>query len=101
MEAQAYRLYRGTDFLGTAVLKDELCDFPWYGGQFEAAPAFAAVEALFEEELRLLEADETDGWEDVWARIAEPGLVLLPAAGGEAISDLVVHIEGAHARWRS
>ena len=101
METDTYRLYRGIDLLGTVALIGELCDFPWYGGQFKAAPAFAVVETLFTEELRLLEADEMDAWGKIWAQIEEPGLKLVPANGSEAIVDLLIHIEGAEARWRS
>jgi hypothetical protein len=100
LEPETYHLYRGADLLGTVVLKAELCAFPWYGGQFKATPAFAAVEALFREESRLLEADQMDGWEELWAQIEEPGLKLLPADGSEAIVDLLIHIEGEEARWR-
>ena len=101
METATYSLYRGADLLGTVALKDELCDFPWLGGQFRAAPAFAAVEKLFREESRLLEADEMDAWEELWAQIEKPGLKLLPADGSEAIVDFIIHIEGEEARWRS
>lgn len=96
MEAEIYSLYRGPDLLGTVVQRDALGDCPWYGGQFAAAPApaFASVEHLFKEELLLLDADEMDTWEEVWAQIEEPGLQLRPANGGEAISELIIHIEG-------
>jgi len=100
VEAETYSLYRGPDFLGTLELKSELCDFPWYGGRFEAAPAFGSVEHLFKEESRLLEADEMASWEEVWAQIEAPGLQLRPTNGGEAVSELIIHIEGAEARWR-
>ena len=100
METETYRLYRGTDLLGTVALSGELCNFPWHVGQFKAAPAFAVVEILFTEELRLLEADEMDAWGIIWAQIEEPGLKLVPADGSEAIVDLLIHIEGEEARWR-
>ena len=100
MGADTYALYRGADLLGTVVLTAELCDFPWYGGHFKAAPAFGTVEHLFKEEVRLLEAEEMDTWEEMWPQIDEPGLKLLPADGGETISDLIIHTEGAEARWR-
>jgi hypothetical protein len=100
VETEAFALYRGSDLLGKVVLRNELCDFPWYGGKFKPAPAFATAEYLFKEELRLLEAGEMGAWEEVWAKIDGPGLKLLPDGGGEAISDLIIHIEGAEARWR-
>jgi hypothetical protein len=100
VEAETYSLYRGTDLLGKVVLRVELCDFPWYGGQFEAAPAFAPVEHLFKEELCLLEADKMDTWEEIWAQIEAPGLQLRPASGGDAITELIIHVKGAEATWR-
>ena len=100
METETYRLYRGTDLLGTVALIGDLCDFPWYRGQFKAAPAFAVVEILFTEELRLLETDEMDAWGKIWAQIEEPGLKLVPADGSEEKVDLLIHIEGGEARWR-
>jgi hypothetical protein len=100
MEATTYDLYRGDDRLGTVTMKSELCDFPWYGGSFQAAPAYAAVKQLFSEELRLLQADEMDAWEEVWAEIEEPGLKLLPTDGGAAISELLIHLDGEEAWWR-
>lgn len=47
-----YRLIRGETWLGNIVHHAEQDNFPWYGGVFEAAPAFAEVRALFDEELR-------------------------------------------------
>lgn len=100
VEPVTHSLYRGTDLLGTVALMGELCDFPWYRGHFDAAPAFAVVEVLFTEELRLLESDEWDAWGKIWAQIEEPGLKLVPADGSEAVVDLLIHIEGKEARWR-
>jgi hypothetical protein len=100
MESKAYNLYRGSTLLGTVEPKDELHDFPWYGGAFEPSPAFARVEHLFREEQRLLEADDMEAWESVWLQIEEPGLRLVPTEGGAPISDLLIHISGAEVRWR-
>lgn len=97
---EKYTLHRGTDLLGTVVLKDELCDFPWYGGEFKAAPAFETVKHLFREELLLLDRDDMEAWEAVWTQIEKPGLSLLPADGGAAETDLLIHIEDEKARWR-
>lgn len=100
VEAETYSLYRGTDLLGRLILRAELCDFPWYGGQFEAAPAFAPVAHLFKEELRLLEANKMDTWEEIWIQIEAPGLQLRPANSGDVITGLIIHIKGAEATWR-
>lgn len=99
-EGETYLLIRGDFTLGSVMVQDALCDFPWYGGRFEAKPAFAAAADLFRAELRLLEEDSMEPWEAVWAQIEEPGLKLVPEDGGEAIFNLIIHIEGATARWR-
>jgi hypothetical protein len=96
---KTYQLYRGPDLLGTVTMVSESCDFPWFGGRFSAAPAFAAVEHLFRESERLLE-DDLDAWEVLWSEIEKPGLKLLPADGGPPITELLIHIDGEEARWR-
>jgi hypothetical protein len=97
---ETYQLRRGEHALGTVVVQDELCDFPWYGGTFQPAPPYAAVQALFDEELRLLEGDRMVSWEAAWARIEEPGLKLVSQSDGSEVVGLIIHIEGAKARWR-
>ena len=100
MESEIFELRRGSELLGTVEVQDDLCDFPWYGGQFKATAAFGAVESLFRSELRLLGADDMDAWDEVWRQIDAPGLRLLPIDGGAEICDLIIHIEGEVARWR-
>lgn len=41
-----------------------------------------------------------EAWETVWAQIEEPGLKLVPEDGGTPVVDLIIHIDGATARWR-
>lgn len=101
MHGRTFELYRGTELLGTIELRAELCDFPWYGGRFKAESAYAAVKHLFEAELRLLDQEDMDAWGEVWQRIATPSLRLVPARGGEPVADLMIHIDGDEARWRS
>lgn len=98
---QAFMLYRGSDFLGKIVLRAELCDFPWYGGEFEAEPAFAPLEDLFREELRLLGEEDMDAWSEVWRQIDRPALRLEFAGSGAPVLDFLIHIESGIARWRS
>lgn len=97
---QALMLYRGSELLGRIVLRAELCDFPWYGGAFEAEPAFAPLQPLFLEELRLLGEEEMDAWGEVWRRIDRPALRLEVAGGGAPVVDLLIHIENGVSRWR-
>lgn len=93
-------LYRGDCLIGRIEPKAELFDFPWHAGLFTPAPGFTEVEALFLEESRLLEAGEMDAWSDAWDAIEAPGLKLVPLDGGNAITELLIHIEDGVARWR-
>ena len=99
-EGETYLLLRGDSTLGSVIVQDALCDFPWYGGRFEARAEFAAVADLFRAELTLLEEDSMGPWEAVWAQIEEPGLKLVQIDGGEPVVNLIIHIEGTTARWR-
>jgi hypothetical protein len=97
-----FALYRGDVLLGKIVLRAELCDYPWYGGEFQAEPAFAPFEPLFREELRLLGEEEMDAWGEVWGQIDDPALTLV-SAGSEAPaeSNLQIHIQDGVAWWRA
>ena len=99
-QGQTLFLVRGDATLGSVTVQHALCDFPWYGGRFDAMPSFVAVEDLFRAELNLLEEDAMEAWEIAWAQIEEPGLKLVPEDGGTPIVDLIIHIDGATARWR-
>lgn len=99
-DGDTFHLYRGDDLLGRIVLRASLCDFPWYGGDFEPEPAFAPLEPLFREELRLLDAEDMDAWGDVWKRIEDPALRLVPSHGGVLESGLLIHIRDGVAWWR-
>jgi hypothetical protein len=100
MNTAHYQLFRGDTLLGTLTVQPNLCDFPWYGGRFEPAPDYAEVEPLFNKELRLLDAEDYETWESIWAQIDLPRLALLPLNGGERIDEVLIHIEGDVAHWR-
>lgn len=53
-------LLRGGTNLGTIAVKPGSADYPWYTGTFEPTPEFASVRELFELELALLQANESD-----------------------------------------
>lgn len=100
MRTTAYRLIRGATVLGTVTHNPAQSDFPWHGGIFEPAPEFDVVRSLFEDELQLLDADRIEEWEIAWAQIEKPGLRLEPVGGGEPITELLIHIDGAKTWWR-
>lgn len=99
--ATHFSLYRGDELLGAIDLAAELCDFPWYGGVFTPAPAYAPYEDLFRQELELLGKEEMDAWGEVLARIEGQGLSLVPDGGGTVVTGFLIHIDGLEVRWRT
>ena len=100
-------LVRGDAVLGTIDVKPGDGDLPWRSGAFHAAPAFEAVRALFEQELRMLQDNtddddaQWDDWEAVHAELHEPGLRLRAADQSFADDEILIHIKGSEAWWRS
>ena len=101
------QLLRGDALLGTIDVTPGDGDLPWRSGAFHPAAAFEAVKDLFEQELRLLRANEADDsalwddWEEVHDDLHEPGIRLEAADGGYKDDDILIHIHGAEAWWRS
>jgi len=102
MSCNRFQLIRGGTVLGTVEIVPEECDFPWYGGVFTPAVGFAAVKALFDEDLRLLNAgdDGLDGFDELWEEIDAPGLVLKAEDGSEELTNILIHIDGTKTWWR-
>ena len=100
-------LVRGDEVLGTIDVQREGADFPWFSGAFHPSPKFDGVRALFDSELQLIRANTTDDpaqwdeWETVNARLHEPGLRLQAPDLSYVIDDILIHIDGAVAWWRS
>ena len=99
-------LVRGTDVLGTIRVEPGQADFPWYSGVFAPSEKFAAVQGLFEQELRLLRANtandsaQWDDWEAVHAELYDPGLVLRGTDQSFEADEVLIHIDGTEAWWR-
>jgi len=100
-------LVRGSAVLGTIEVKPGEGDFPWHSGVFHPAAEFEPVRALFEHELALLRAnttddsDQWDDWEDVHAELHEPGLRLRTPDESYEADEILIHIDGTEAWWRS
>ena len=100
-------LVRGNVVLGTIEVTKGEADFPWFSGVFHASAAFDAVRDLFERELRLLQANTSDDsaqwddWEAVHAELHEPGLRLEAKGKGYDEDEILIHINGTEAWWRS
>lgn len=76
-------------------------DQPFVQCTFEATPAFESVRSLFDEELRLVNDDQIDEWMVAYERLTARGLRLRSVATGEAVEDVLVHVEGDRAWFRN
>jgi len=100
-------LVRGNDVLGTIDVKVGGADLPWHNGAFHPAPKFEEVRGLFEHELQLIRANTTDepaqwdDWEAVNAELHEPGLRLQARDKSYVADEILIHIDGGEAWWRS
>jgi hypothetical protein len=101
------QLVRGEEVLGTIEVKAERADFPWHSGDFHPSAMFDGVRKLFENELQLIRANTTDdpaqwdAWEAVHAQLHEPGLRLQAPDLSYIDDDILIHIDGPVAWWRS
>jgi hypothetical protein len=104
---QRLELVRGDSILGTIEVKGGEGDFPWFSGAFQPSAAFEDVRDLFAQELRLLrantedDADQWDEWESVHAELHDPGLHLRSPDRTFTADEILIHIDGAEAWWRS
>ncbi len=100
-------LVRGNVLLGTIEVKRDDADLPWRSGVFRALPEYESVRELFERELEMLQANTTDDsaqwddWEEVHAELHGPGLRLRDKDGAFSADEIIIHINGTEAWWRS
>ena len=100
-------LIRGDTILGTIDVNPGDADFPWFSGTFRATPEFESVRDLFDRELQLLRANSTndsaswDDWEAIHAELHDPGLRLSAPDSNYTAEDILIHINGAEAWWRT
>jgi len=88
-------LKRAEELLG--VLRSYDTDFPWVNCKFEATPSFDDIRPLFEEELRLLDADQMDEWEPTYEQINSLSLQLIDIEDNKNIDEFLLHIRGNEA----
>jgi hypothetical protein len=99
-------LVRGDAVLGTIEVNPGERDFPWFSGAFLPSAQFEPVRDLFEQELRLLQANKSDDsaqwddWESVHAELHDPGLRLRSPDGSYEADEILIHIDGKEAWWR-
>jgi hypothetical protein len=74
-------------------------DFPWVRGRAETLPGYENVRALFEEQERLLDAEEYDALDAVYARIRAATSMTFPDGAPVAEYLLNIHDDGT-CGWR-
>ena len=100
-------LVRGRTVLGTIAVNRGGADYPWFSGAFAAAPEFEEVRELFERELELLRGNSNDDpatwddWESVHAELHDPGLFLCTPDSSYRAEEILIHINGSEAWWRT
>ena len=92
------QLKRGNELLG--ILYSYGNDFPWVNCNFEPTGSFGEVKPLFEEELKLLDAEDMDAWEIFYKQIDALGLRLVDEEDVNNISEFLLHIQGDKAWFR-
>lgn len=93
-----FQLWRGEDLLGK--LTSCTSDFPWLNCKFEPCASFAELSAFFEEELRLLNAEDWVAWEQAYEKIRALKLRLVSAKEDQEIDEFLLHIDGDQAWFR-
>jgi hypothetical protein len=101
------QLFRGDALLGAIDVKPGDGDLPWRSGSFIPSAEFEAIRDLFDQELSLLRANEADDsalwddWEAVHAELHDPGIRLETADKSYIADEILIHINGSEAWWRS
>lgn len=93
-----WTLMRGSAKL--ARLEVQGTDMPWFLCSFHAEPAYADVEPLFTEQERLMDAEDWDGAERLWAEMHSQMTLLADDPSETPISEFLLRIEGDEARLR-
>jgi hypothetical protein len=75
-------------------------DQPFHNYRFAEKPAFERVRHLFEEELRLLNADRMDQWPAAYQRVLDTGIRVENLDGSSRLHEFILHIEGDKAWMR-
>ena len=94
-----WRLVRGETLVAEIHISDG--DFPWLSGRFAPTDAFREVQALFEEELTLVDSEreaDTDAWESVYQQINDTLRLIDPE--GTPAAEFLLHIKGEDAWFR-
>jgi hypothetical protein len=75
-------------------------DFPWVQCAFEPTAAFEPYRLLFRETLRLIEAEDWEGFDQLWEQIEAKGLQLTDTRNDDVINEFLLHIKEDKAWFR-
>ncbi|MEW2131602.1 hypothetical protein [Streptomyces sp. NPDC005435] len=98
MTAGSWQLKRGDSLVGTLTL--EGADMFWTDCLFRPGPAWETVRPLFEASEEAWERDDEDAALAAEEAVYEAGLVLVPGDGGVPLTDFLLRVSGATARFR-
>lgn len=86
---------RGRELVGEIAVEE--VDFPWLSGRFVPHPAFAEFKPWFDEARVVLEEEDFERFDEVYASIARR-LTLVSPTG--PVPEFLLHIDGEAARFR-
>jgi hypothetical protein len=95
VESATWILRIGVQELGTLTWAGT--DQPFHEYRFEPKPPYDSVRPLFEEELRLLNAERMNEWDAAYQRVLDSGLSVESPDGSQRLLAFILHIDGRSA----
>jgi len=93
-----FLLKQNDKLLGT--LRLQTIDQPYFHCRFEATEAFQLIKWFFDEELKLLNGEDFEVWDEFYNQITNFNLMLVVSENGEIIKSFLLHIENDEAWFR-
>ncbi|MER5867533.1 DUF4240 domain-containing protein [Kitasatospora sp. NPDC002040] len=94
-EGQVWRLVRQEELVGEIVVEES--DFPWLRGRFVAGSAFATFEPLFARARALADAEDWEGFDNVYEEIGRTLSLVSPSG---PVPEFLLHIQDGHSWFR-
>lgn len=82
------------------MLRIDTIDQPYFYCKFESTEAFHYIKSFFEEELKLLNNEDFEIWDEFYNQITSFNLKLIKCESGEVIKDFILHIQNDEAWFR-
>jgi hypothetical protein len=98
VDGPTWQLLRGDQIVADLIVYGG--DFPWVNARLEPKEGFEEIRPIFEDELRLLDADDenVEAWEQAYYRVRSE--VKLAHPDGHLVPEFLLHIDGTEAWWR-